>query len=170
MADPPIVPAPVPPSVDGIAQPVFASGDATDPAADTLFPEFTPIVPPPLIGEGGGPAPDMPPPLTELPEGVLVGPVVAPAAVPPSVAGFPRIRFASGGVNVPPNTFPKFTTNPPYPPAPEDADTQPPPSTPPEPPIDQIFGIIPPPVTPLAAENGETQPPSEGRRRRRKPV
>jgi hypothetical protein len=81
-----------------------------------LFPAFTPIVPPPVIGEGGGPPPTFPPPtpppIGEVPEGILVGPAIAPAGVPPSLAGFPQPQFESGDAATPPagGYFPSFTT------------------------------------------------------------
>ena len=87
------------------------------PAVTTaMFPAFTPILPPPLVGQGGGAAPTFPPPtpppIGHVPVGPLVGPAVAPASVPPSVAGEPRIKTASTH----PATFPDFTTTSPSPP------------------------------------------------------
>jgi len=81
-------------------------------AGESLFPAFTPILPPPLIGQGGGPAPTFPPPTPppagKVPVGVLVGPVVAPGGGPEYDT--PTI----GGDN--PGEFPAFTTTFPVPP------------------------------------------------------
>lgn len=83
----------------------------------SVFPTFTPIVPPPAIGAGGGAAPTFPPvsPNTApvpIPPGVMVGPVIAAAAVPPSVAGFPLIQYKTGSATSPTaaSWFPQFTT------------------------------------------------------------
>jgi len=47
---------------------------------ESYFPAFTPIFPPPLVGQGGGPPPPFPPPTPppagHVPRGVIVGPVV----------------------------------------------------------------------------------------------
>ena len=86
-----------------------------------IFPDFVPIVPPPVIGEGGGPPPTFPPPtpppIGHIPPGVLVGPAIAYASVPPSVAGFPQPQFGSGSATAPPANgyFPLFTTTFPVP-------------------------------------------------------
>lgn len=83
----------------------------------SVFPAFTPIVPPPLFGVGGGAPPNYPPPtpppIGAVPVGVLVGPAIAPAAVPPSKAGFPLIQYKSGSAVLPAaptGYFPKFTS------------------------------------------------------------
>ena len=115
-----ITPAPEPPSIAGIPQPVFDSGSATSPATPITI-TGSPILPPPLMGDPVG-FPDFPPvdPDTApvpVPVGPLVGPAVAPAAVPPSLPGVPQPQFAGGGsVTIPASLFPDFTTNPPYPP------------------------------------------------------
>lgn len=81
-----------------------------------------PLVPPPLIGMGGGAPPTFPPPtpppIGAIPAGVLVGPAIAAAAVPPSTAGIPLIRFTFGSATTPPASaaFPEFTTTFPSPP------------------------------------------------------
>jgi hypothetical protein len=86
-----------------------------------LFPAFTPIVPPPLFGVGGGPAPTFPPPtpppIGHVPPGVLVGPAIAPAGVPPSLAGITQPQFGSGSATSPvvSGYFPVFTTTFPVP-------------------------------------------------------
>ena len=86
-----------------------------------FFPAFVPIVPPPVIGEGGGPPPTFPPPtpppIGHVPPGVLVGPVITYAPVPPSVAGFPQPRYQTGSATSPTGAqlFPIFTTTFPVP-------------------------------------------------------
>lgn len=81
-----------------------------------------PIVPPPLIGMGGGAPPTFPPPtpppIGAIPPGVLVGPAIAAAAVPPSNAGKALIIFTYGSATTPPASaaFPEFTTTFPNPP------------------------------------------------------
>ena len=119
MADPPIVSAPVPPSIAGIPQPVFESGSPTVPAAGPIT--GSPIIPPPTIGDPVG-FPEFPPvdPDTApvpVPVGPLVGPAVGPALVPPSVAGVQQPQFVPpGSATVPASLFPDFTTTPPSPP------------------------------------------------------
>ena len=116
---PPIQPAPVPPSIAGIPQPVFGSGSATVPAAGPIT--GSPILPPPLITNPPG-TPVFPPvsPNTApvaVPVGPLVGPAVAPAPVPPSVPGVQQPQFVPpGSATVPASLFPSFTTTPPSPP------------------------------------------------------
>ena len=118
---PPIQPAPVPPSIAGIPQPVFGSGSATSPAAGPIT--GSPILPPPLITNppgtpvfpptGGNAAP------VPVPVGPLVGPAVAPAPVPPSVPGVQQPQFVPPGSATVPTAaslFPARTTTPPYPP------------------------------------------------------
>ena len=80
---PPIQPAPVPPSIAGIPQPVYGSGSATVPAAGPIT--GTPIIPPPTIGNPDG-FPVFPP----------VGPNTAPVPVPRRPARRPR-GWASAG-------------------------------------------------------------------------
>jgi hypothetical protein len=86
----------------------FASGGGS------LFPLFTPFLPPPLIGQGGGPAPTFPPvsPNTApvpIPPGVLIGPVIP---FPTVIAGKALIIFGTGSASSPAITtwFPSFTT------------------------------------------------------------
>ena len=116
---PPIQPAPVPPSIAGIPQPVFESGSATSPAPGPITGH--PIIPPPTIGDPVG-FPVFPPvtPNTApvaVPVGPLVGPAVAPASAPPSVPGVPQPQFVPpGSATVPASLFPDFTTTPPSPP------------------------------------------------------
>jgi hypothetical protein len=141
---PPIQPAPVPPSIAGIPQPVYGSGSATVPAAGPIT--GSPIIPPPTIGDPVG-FPVFPPvdPDTApvpVPVGPLVGPAVAPAPVPPSLPGVPQPQFVPPGTALLPATlFPGYTT-----------------TTPPSPPIvfANIFnmGTVPPPSTP-----GQNPPP-----------
>ena len=116
---PPIQPAPVPPSIAGIPQPVFESGSATSPAAGPIT--GSPIIPPPTIGdpEGFPVFPPVPPNTAPVPVpvGPLVGPAVAPAPVPPSVPGVQQPQFVPpGSATVPASLFPSFTTTPPSPP------------------------------------------------------
>lgn len=88
---------------------------------DSPFPLFVPIVPPPVFGVGGGAPPNFPPPtpppIGAIPLGVLVGPAVAAAAVPPSVAGFPLLQFKTGTAIAPTaaSWIPQFTTTFPVP-------------------------------------------------------
>ena len=143
---PPIQPAPVPPSIAGIPQPVFGSGSPTVPATNVPI-TGSPILPPPLITNPPG-TPVFPPvtPNTApvpVPVGPLVGPAVAPAPVPPSIPGVTQPQFVPpGSATVPASLFPMFTT------------------TPPSPPIvfPNIFkiGAIPPP---LPSTPGQTPPP-----------
>ena len=115
----PIEPAPVPPSIAGIPQPVFESGSPTSPAAGPIT--GSPIIPPPTIGDPVG-FPVFPPvdPDTApvpVPVGPLVGPAVGPAPAPPSVPGVQQPQFVPpGSATVPASLFPDFTTTPPYPP------------------------------------------------------
>ena len=117
---PPIQPAPVPPSIAGIPQPVFGSGSAVAPATPIPI-TGSPILPPPLITNPPG-TPVFPPvtPNTApvaVPVGPLVGPAVAPAPVPPSVPGVQQPQFVPpGSATVPASLFPDFTTTPPSPP------------------------------------------------------
>jgi hypothetical protein len=141
---PPIQPAPVPPSIAGIPQPVFSSGSPTLPAAGPIT--GTPIIPPPPIANPVG-YPVFPPtggntaPVT-VPRGPLVGPAVGPAPVPPSIPGVQQPQFVPPGTALLPATlFPGYFT-----------------TTPPSPPIvfANIFnmGAVPPPSTP-----GQNPPP-----------
>jgi hypothetical protein len=116
----PIEPAPVPPSIAGIPQPVFASGDAETPAPPIDI-TGTPIIPPPPIGDPEG-VPVFPPedPDTApvaVPVGPLVGPAIGTAPVPPSIPGVVQPQFAGGGsATIPASLFPELTTTPPSPP------------------------------------------------------
>lgn len=84
----------------------FASGSG-------VFPLFTPLLPPPLVGQGGGPPPTFPPTSgtapVPIPPGVLVGPAIA---LPTVIAGKALIIFGTGSANVPTvaSWFPSFTT------------------------------------------------------------
>lgn len=99
---PPIQPAPVPPSIAGIPQPVVVAGGQSLPPSFPLGTAGT-WLPPPQVGMGG----NQPFPI----------PVVPPATVPPSVPGIPQPVYASGSATIPPRYFPGyFTTNPPSPP------------------------------------------------------
>jgi hypothetical protein len=117
---PPIQPAPVPPSIAGIPQPVYGSGSPTVPAAGPIT--GTPIIPPPPMANPVG-YPVFPPtggntaPVT-VPRGPLVGPAVGPAPVPPSIPGVVQPQYTGGGsATVPASLFPgHFTTTPPSPP------------------------------------------------------
>lgn len=80
-----------------------------------VFPAFVPIVPPPPIGNAQTiPTfpPPTPPPIGQVPVGPLVGPAVAAAAVPPSVAGVVQPQYKTGSATTPAANgyFPKFTT------------------------------------------------------------
>lgn len=115
----PVEPAPVPPSIAGIPQPVFGSGSATAPAAGPIT--GSPIIPPPTIGDPSGfpvfpPVPPNEAPVP-VPVGPLVGPAVGPAPAPPSVPGVQQPQFVPpGSATVPASLFPSFTTTPPSPP------------------------------------------------------
>jgi hypothetical protein len=117
---PPIQPAPVPPSIAGIPQPVFESGDAATPATPIDI-TGTPVFPPPTLADPAA-APVFPPTGVNtapvpVPVGPLVGPAVGTAAVPPSIPGVVQPQFAPGGsATVPASLFPDFTTTPPSPP------------------------------------------------------
>jgi len=87
----------------------------------SFFPAFSIIVPPPPIGADKAvpnfPPPQAPPALGQVPVGDLVGPAIAAAAVPPSVAGYVQPRFATGSATSPAvgGYFPVFTTTFPVP-------------------------------------------------------
>lgn len=89
---------------------------------NATFPAYTPLFPPPLVGQGGGAAPTFPPPtpppIGAIPTGALVGPAIAAAGVPPSIAGKALIIFTFGSATTPPASaaFPEFTTTFPSPP------------------------------------------------------
>lgn len=118
---PPVESAPVPPSIAGIPQPVFAGGSATVPATPIPI-TGSPIIPPPTIGDPEG-FPVFPPTGTgtapvPVPIGPLVGPAVPAAPVPPSVAGFPQPQYTTGSGTTPTAAalFPAFTAAGPNPP------------------------------------------------------
>ena len=80
-----------------------------------FFPAFSIIVPPPPIGANKTVPnfpPPTPPPIGTVPKGDLVGPAIAAAAVPPSVAGFVEPRFKTGSATSPTaaSWFPSFTS------------------------------------------------------------
>ena len=81
----------------------------TEGSGIAFFPAFIPIIPPPVIG---GTPPAFPPPAIPPPAGPLVGPAIAYAPVPPSVAGFPQPQFATGSATTPPANgyFEEFTS------------------------------------------------------------
>lgn len=117
MSDPPpITAAPSPPSAQGIAQPQIEGGTSLPPSV-----LFTPIMPPPPVGDPVG-VPAFPPTGTgtapvPVPTGPLIGPVVGPAPVPPSLPGVQQPQFAGGGSpTIPTSLFPEFSTNPSSPP------------------------------------------------------
>jgi hypothetical protein len=85
------------------------------------FPAFTPIYPPPPVGADKTVPnfpPPTPPPIGAVPVGDLVGPAVAAAASPPSVAGIAQPVFGFGDATHPPASaaFPEQTTTYPSPP------------------------------------------------------
>jgi hypothetical protein len=116
VSDPIITPAPSPPSAPGIAQPQIEDGTSLPPSV-----LFTPIMPPPPVGDPVG-VPQFPPTGTgtapvPVPIGPQIGPVVAPAPVPPSLPGVAQPQFAGGGSpTIPTSLFPEFSTTPPAPP------------------------------------------------------
>jgi hypothetical protein len=114
---PPIVSAPVPPSIAGIPQPVIVSGGQSLPPSFPLGDAGT-WLPPPQVGMGGN-AP-------------FPTPVVPPATVPPSVAGYPQPQYVPPGSATVPTAaslFPAFTAPGPNPPIVYSA-VQPPPPVP----------------------------------------
>ena len=165
-----------------------------------VFPDFTPIVPPPPIGADKAVPPfppPTPPPIGTVPVGDLIGPVIALASVPPSVAGIPQPVI--GGDN--PYHFPDFSSTFPVPTIVVDnvllIGTPPPPQTPSTlnivldgwgpnvppgaPTAPGGDGRLPRPASVFASEAGEMltkpppsnphpppEPPGNGRRRRRK--
>jgi hypothetical protein len=80
-----------------------------------VFPAFIPIMPPPLVGNP--PPPAFPPP-SAVPVGPLVGPAIAAASVPPSVAGVAQPTYQTGSATAPTaaSLFPAFTATSPSPP------------------------------------------------------
>lgn len=100
LVGPAVAAAASPPSVAGIAQPVFGFGDATHPPASAAFPEQTTTYPsPPVVFSNvytGGATPTTPPSTTSTPPlgtsyntGGAWGPPVGPA-LPPVVPGGTR--------------------------------------------------------------------------------
>ena len=144
----PIETAPVPPSIAGIPQPVFAGGSATNPPTPINI-TGSPIIPPPTIGDPEGfpvfppVSPDTAP--VPVPVGPLVGPAVPAAPVPPSVAGFPQPTFVppgSGTVPTAASLFPAFTAAGPFQP------------------IVMVTAAPPPPIPlPLPTTPGQNPPP-----------
>lgn len=108
-------------SAPGVQQPVFKSGSATSPATPINI-TGAPIIPPPIISNPSG-YPTFPPtgantaPVA-VPIGPLVGPAVANAAVPPSIAGIVQPQYKSGSGTVPTaaSLFPAFSAASPSPP------------------------------------------------------
>lgn len=97
---PPIQPAPSPPSVPGVIQPVFVTGSPALPATPIPI-TGSPLLPPPQVGMGGS----VP---TRIPA----------TTVPPAIAGIPQPQFPTGSPTIPSaaSLFPAFTTNAPRPP------------------------------------------------------
>jgi hypothetical protein len=94
---PAISPAAVPPSVAGYPQPQFATGDATTPTADSLFPSFTTGAPsPPIVVPNIFQMGPVPPPLPTTPG-------VAPVQ-PSAVTTIPQLPW---------NPWPEFPSPPP---------------------------------------------------------
>jgi hypothetical protein len=116
VSDPIISPAPSPPSAPGVVQPQTEGGPSLPPSV-----LFTPIIPPPTIGDPVG-FPVFPPTGTNtapvaVPVGPLVGPAISPAPVPPSLPGVVQPQFTGGGSpTIPASLFPEFSTTPPSPP------------------------------------------------------
>jgi hypothetical protein len=85
-----------------------------------VFPAFVPIYPPPPVGADKAiPTfpPPTPPPIGVVPVGDLVGPAIAPAAAPPSVAGVVQPQYKTGSATVPTaaSLFPSFSAAGPHP-------------------------------------------------------
>jgi hypothetical protein len=97
---PPITPAPVPPSIPGIVQPVIVTGGQSLPPSFPLG-SVGSWLPPPQVGMGG-----------DAPFGT---PVVPPGSGLPGVV---QPQYATGSANLPTaaSLFPSGTTSPPYPP------------------------------------------------------
>ena len=122
MADRPITPAQVPPSIAAVPQPVIVSGGVS------LHPSL-PAGSGPFVSDGWG---WLPPPQVGMGANTpFPTPVVPPAPVPPSVAGYPQPQFATGSGTVPTaaSLFPAFTAAGPSPPIIYSA-VQPPPPVP----------------------------------------
>ena len=128
-----------------------------------FFPAFKPIAPPPVFG-ANKPVPNFPPPTPPpagaVPIGSLIGPVVAPAAVPPSVAGIAQPVIGGPWVAV----FPGFQTVSPSPPIVFTNTMMIGNDRPPQTPTTQnilIHGFAPPPVPPVINPPGEPEPEPE---------
>lgn len=117
-----------PSSAPGIVQPQYKSGSATAPATPIPI-TGTPIIPtstpPGGVGQIGDPIgfPVFPPTGSNtapvpVPIGPEVGPAIAAAAVPPSIAGVVQPQYKSGSGTVPTaaSLFPAFTSGSPSPP------------------------------------------------------
>jgi hypothetical protein len=94
---------------------------ATTFSSSSPFPAFTPIYPPPPVGADKTVPnfpPPTPPPIGTVPLGDLVGPAIASASSPPSVAGIAQPVFGFGNATTPPASaaFPEQTTTYPSPP------------------------------------------------------
>ena len=102
---PPVAPDPSPPA-PGIVQPQFASGSTTSPDPSTVFPDFTPVFPPPVLGSSD---------------------FAADPAVPPATGNFgiEQPQFATGDASTPVSLWPEFTTT--FPEPPVTVQTTPPP-------------------------------------------
>jgi hypothetical protein len=101
------------PGGSGTSAPLFTYTGSTGTA--DVFPAFVPIIPPPLIGAAQTiPTfpPPTPPPIGHVPVGPLVGPAIAPAGVPPSLAGVVQPQYKTGSATSPAANgyFPQFTT------------------------------------------------------------
>jgi hypothetical protein len=134
---------------------------------ESAFPEFVPIFPPPPVG---GTPPAFPPPSIPVPAGPLVGPVIAAAGVPPSVAGIPLIRTVSAWTYAFPDFMVDLVTPPPIfrkndvplignMPVPQTPTNTQVPTGGMGPPIGP--SITPPPITPHAVEPAAAPPPPE---------
>lgn len=138
---PPIQPAPSPPSVPGIPQPVYQTGSPALPTAASWFPQAPAgtWLPPPEVGFGGN------------------QPASTPAVPPGTGTGIAQPVYRTGSATVPTaaSLFPAFTTSAPSPPIVFanifKVGTVPPPlpSTPSQPPL---------PPLPLAFNENEPDP------------
>ena len=109
---PPIEPAPVPPSIAGIPQPVFGSGSPTLPAArpDHRHADHPAAADRPIPSAIPFSRPSARTPLPSLfPVGPLVGPAVGPAPVPPTIPGVQQPQFVPpGSATVPATPVPRL--------------------------------------------------------------
>jgi hypothetical protein len=95
------------PGGTGTSTPIFTFVGPAGNAA--VFPAFVPIIPPPPIA---GTPPAFPPPAIPPAAGPLVGPAIAAAGVPPSLAGVVQPQFKTGSATTPASSgyWPQFTT------------------------------------------------------------